>query len=408
MIGVRYYSSQTRSFPRRLATRLARLPEGAPHASGWKLWAQRLFGSSKPRMARLQDALVRELGLTDRVTRSMVQNELHQLHFHNPQADIKTPTLLVHGHAASAMAFHRNFAGLSSAVQDLYAVDLPSNGLSVELPLELELPPPLPLRIQLQNDTFKLPYTIEPLHQRAVVQGFENYYLDALEQWRLDNKLGRINVVAHSYGGYLSFKYAAKYPHAVAKLCLVSPLGVERNAFAVDNRWSSNTAYPTNYTDPASKYYIPSRPAIPKLIFESQTRLLRALGPLGAKLCWNYIAAAYSRVPSVTYKQYVFEMFYGKDGLSQTSRDIFTGLFTNRLLARDPLLNCLEHLRVKDLMLLYGDRDWMNRTAGQQLAQEANSIGITADYNEVSSSGHNLFLDNPEEFNQRVVQFLDE
>ncbi|CEP63246.1 alpha/beta hydrolase family protein LALA0_S07e05776g [Lachancea lanzarotensis] len=407
MIAVRYSSSQSRSLPRRMAARLMKPPTGVPRASGWKLWAQNLNRSSKPQMEELQNALVQDVGLADRAVHTMVKDEINQWHFHNPNARLKTPTLLVHGHAASAMAFHRNFADLSNEIQDLYAIDLPANGLSKDIPLDIYVDRPLPLRLKFQDDTFTLPYTLGQVQHHALVQVFENYYVDALEQWRRDNGLGPINLVAHSFGGYLSFRYATKYPESVNKLCLISPLGVERNAFAVNNQWCSNTTYPVDRNNPASKHYVPSRPAIPKFIFESQTSVLRALGPLGAKFCWNYIATVYGRVPSLHYKKYLFEMFYGKDGLSQTSKDVFLGLFTNRLLARDPLLDGVKDLHVKELLLLYGDHDWMNREAGKCLMQEAESCGIDSEYHEVSSSGHNLFLDNPLEFDQRVIQFLE-
>ncbi|SCU86147.1 LANO_0C06898g1_1 [Lachancea nothofagi CBS 11611] len=405
MNTVRLYSSQ-RSFPRRLAARLMSPPKGTPQASGWKLWLTYAQSNARNRIASLQEKIMQDVQTEGSKEQTLVMGEINQLHFRNAKATIKTPTLLLHGYAASSMAFHRNFEGLSKSIKDLYAIDLPANGLSPTQPLNIKCSEPLPLKVQITKTTFRLPYTLEHLHHKSLIQNYEDYYLDALEQWRYDNKLGPVNIVAHSFGGYLSFKYAIKYPHAVKKLCLVSPLGVERNIFSINNQWRSNHNYKLNFEDPASKFYLPQRPAIPKAIFESQTKFLRNLGPFGAKLCWNYIISAYSRVPSLEYKKYIFAMFYGKDGMSQTSKDVFTGLFTNRLLARDPLLDCLSHLKTDKLLLLYGDHDWMNRRAGLALAKEAEEIGITADYSEVSSSGHNLFLDNPEEFNQQVVQFL--
>ncbi|SCU90263.1 LADA_0F02872g1_1 [Lachancea dasiensis] len=405
MIGLRHYSAQ-RPLPRRIASRLMRPPAGIPRASGWKLYMSHITGTVKPRMTELQNEIMAAVDVLGSKNQSVVKDEINQWHFHNDQAPIKTPTLLIHGYAASSMAFHRNFSGLSRQIQDLYAIDLPANGLSPSQELDIKYPEPLALKVNIKADKFQIPYTIEYLPHKCLVQNLEDYYLDALEQWRHDNGLGAINIVAHSFGGYLSFKYAIKYPQAVKKLCLISPLGVERNVFSVNNHWRSNTEYQLNFEDPASKLYLPQRPAIPNTIFESQTKLLRNLGPLGAKLCWNYIASAYSRTPSLSYKKYVFEMFYGKDGLSQISKDVFTGLFTNRLLAKDPLLDCLVHLKADDLLLLYGDHDWMNRRAGFELTREAEAMGIDANYSEVSSSGHNLFLDNPEEFNQRVLQFI--
>lgn len=62
---------------------------------------------------------------------------------------------------------------------------------------------------------------------------------------------------------------------------------------------------------------------IPKYLFEQQFHILRMMGPLGAKLCWNYIMAAYSRVPSLAYKEYIFELFYGKE-VYRRLRQIFS------------------------------------------------------------------------------------
>lgn len=394
------------SLPRRLLKRLISPPAETPQISGWKEWFAHLNDDSRIQLKQLQDNLMKDVKVDGSMENTLMMGEVNQFHFQNSLAEIKTPTLLLHGYAASSMAFHRNFEGLSKCIRDLYAIDLPANGLSPPQPLEIRCTEPQPLKIEISNDTFKLPYTINSLHHKSAIQNFEDYYLDALEQWRLDNKLGPINIVAHSFGGYISFKYAVKYPHAVKRLCLLSPLGVERNIFSVNNNWRSNTQYKLDFENPASKFYIRKGPAIPPAIFELQTKVLRRLGPLGARLCWNYITAAYARVPSLKYKQYIFEMFYGKNALTQTSKDIFTGLFTNRLLARDPLLDSLCHVRSKKLLLMYGDHDWMNRKAGLEMVTEAKKLGIDAQYGEVSSSGHNLFLDNPEESNELIVSFL--
>lgn len=53
----------------------------------------------------------------------------------------------------------------------------------------------------------------------------------------------------------------------------------------------------------------------------------------------------------------------------------------------------------------------MNKNAGMLLVENVNKLGNgleRASYLEVPSSGHNLFLDNPESFNQSIVSFLSE
>ena len=150
---------------------------------------------------------------------------------------------------------------------------------------------------------------------------------------------------------------------------------------------------------------------IPKYLFEQQFHILRMMGPLGAKLCWNYIMAAYSRVPSLAYKEYIFELFYGKGGIPEVKTDIFKALFSRCILAKDPLMDSLQYLNVKKLLIVYGQYDWMNKKAGMFMVKELNNLKNClegASYLEIPSSGHNLFLDNPESFNQSIVSFLSD
>lgn len=215
-------SKPSRPLLRRIVTRLVSPPANYPKESGWKQWIAHMRKDSKKEMEHLQAKIMSDVVVEGSADNRLLMGEINQWHFHNPKGEIRTPTLLVHGYAASSMGFHRNFPGLSQSIKDLYAIDLPASGLSPALPLEMRCTQPLDLKINMSKDTFSLPYTINYLHHKSLIQNYEDYYLDAIEQWRHDNKLGPINIVAHSFGGYLSFKYAVKFPHAVEKLALSS------------------------------------------------------------------------------------------------------------------------------------------------------------------------------------------
>ena len=364
------------------------------------------------RLEELQRRIMEEVHVEGIKKNDKLFNEINQWHFQNENTStVRTPTLLIHGYAASSMSFFRNYPGLSKHIRNLYSIDLPASGLSSVPSLEINTTTPLPLDIKfIGENKFKVPYTINANHNKFVIQMYEDFYLDRIEQWRIDNKLGKMNVVGHSFGGYLSFKYAVKYPNSVNKLCLVSPLGVERNIWSVNNNFHSNTLYTIDFKNPNSKFYS-KRNMIPKYLFEQQFHILRMMGPLGAKLCWNYIMAAYSRVPSLAYKEYIFELFYGKEGIPKVTTDIFKGLFSRCILAKDPLMDSLQYLNVKKLLIVYGQYDWMNKKAGMFMVKELNNLKNClegASYLEIPSSGHNLFLDNPESFNQSIVSFLSD
>ncbi|KOH00973.1 alpha/beta hydrolase family protein [Saccharomyces eubayanus] len=405
---------QKKSLQRKIFERILR-PKGQNTVtkSGFKLWSSHLNGPAKTyeRLRELQNCIMDQVNVEGSKKNDKLFDEINQWHFQNTKASIQTPTLLIHGYAASSMSYFRNYSGLSKHFQNLYSIDLPASGLSSIPNLEVNTTTPLPLDIKfIGKDKFKIPYTINASHHKFVIQMYEDYYIDRIEQWRIDNKLDKMNIVGHSFGGYLSFKYAVKYPNSVDKLCLVSPLGVERNIWSVNNNLSSNTLYTTDFKDPGSKFYSKSH-LIPKYLFEEQFKLLRLMGPFGAKVCWNYIMAAYSRVPSLAFKEYIFELFYGKGGIPEVTTDIFKGLFSRSILARDPLLDSLNYLNVQKLLVVYGQYDWMNKNGGRLMVKNLNNIGNgseRASYLEVPSSGHNLFLDNPESFNQSIVSFLSE
>ena len=54
----------------------------------------------------------------------------------------------------------------------------------------------------------------------------ENFFLDALEEWRIKQGLERMTLVGHSLGAYLATAYALRHPERVKKLVLLSSAGV--------------------------------------------------------------------------------------------------------------------------------------------------------------------------------------
>lgn len=118
---------------------------------------------------------------------------------------VVTPTLLVHGYGASSMAYHRCFAPLSRHIRDLYAIDLPANGLSEAPPLVAEGEAPK-AKFKIEENKFTVvqgarraaePVTDAQVDQelmlrthrekRRYLQQYEDYYVESIEQWRKEN-----------------------------------------------------------------------------------------------------------------------------------------------------------------------------------------------------------------------------
>ncbi|QLQ82410.1 hypothetical protein HG537_0H01720 [Torulaspora globosa] len=376
-----------------------------------KMWLSRWNDTKETEreLKEFQDKIMQDVEVAGTKENELSVDGINQWHFHNGVASkVTTPTLLIHGYAASSMAYYRTFSGLSEDVRDLYAIDLPANGLSIDIPFKALKPEPEPLKIKyIGDDKFSIAREIDVERNREVIEHCENYYLDKIEDWRKVNRLEKINLVGHSYGGYLSFKYALKYPSAVENLCLVSPAGVESSVFSINNNFNAKETYTLDMEDPSSKFYLRKR-QVPTFIFKNQSEILRWMGPLGAKLTWNYIMSAYKRLPTMEYKEYLFELIYGRGGIPLTARQIFTTLFTRQLLAKDPIMDSLDKLQAKKVLLLYGHHDWMDKFAGYKMVERLNGLrrNTSADYMEVPEAGHNLMLDNPQFFNKSLIDFL--
>ena len=375
---------------------------------------------------KIMDSVRKECDPSIQITNEFIDDKINQWHFHNNKEPINkkndmivTPTLLVHGYAASSMAFHRNFKTLSSQIKDLYAIDLPSNGLSNHTNLE-RFPSTSNLKFKLlkddkMKDNQKILITDdwESIdNQWEMVHYYEDYFIESIEQWRKWNHIEKFNLVGHSFGGYISCKYALKYPNHINKLALLSPLGVERNICSLHNTKivthsvKKGDAIPINEIDPTSPYFTRLF-SIPSFFFNNQLNVLRWLGPVGGKLARSFIDQRYSNVPNGAYRDYLYHVFYkSKTPFGSANILALTHLFTRQMNAKDPLLDNCESLKINNILMAYGDEDWMNRDAGYYMTQILNKLGHNAKYIEVPNAGHNLFLDNPAYFDETLIQFL--
>lgn len=105
--------------------------------------------------------------------------------------------VLIHGFGGSGMIFFRLFKRLKEDYH-VFAIDLLGMGCSSR-----------------------------PKFLARTKEEAEWFYIQSLEKWRKKLKLGPMNLVAHSFGGYISSRYALKFPENVRKLILWSPHGME-------------------------------------------------------------------------------------------------------------------------------------------------------------------------------------
>ena len=214
-----------------------------------KMWSTHLRGVqfTRTQLELYQKKLMNKIKIEGTMSNTITLHGINQWYFHNnkydtnshtitdkghPQNAIKLPVLLVHGYASSSMSFYRNIPYLSRNCKDLYAIDLPSNGLSDQPKLNITpIDPSIFGQYMEVNNGKQIKVVKLPNREkcRCFIKANIDYYIDAIEKWRLDNNIEKFHLVGHSFGGYLSFQYSLKYPTSFHKLCLISTLGVEKN-----------------------------------------------------------------------------------------------------------------------------------------------------------------------------------
>lgn len=119
--------------------------------------------------------------------------------------------VMLHGYGAGLGFFYKNFEGMSREKGwKLYALDLLGMGRSSRPPFKMH-----------SKD-----------RQKCITES-ENWFIDALEEWRIKRNLDQFTLLAHSLGGYLAVAYALKYPGHLKKLVLASPVGIPEDPYAV-------------------------------------------------------------------------------------------------------------------------------------------------------------------------------
>ena len=120
--------------------------------------------------------------------------------------------VMLHGYGAGLGFFYKNFEGLSRVNGwKIYALDLLGMGRS-------------------SRPTFR----IHSKDRQQSITEAENWFIDALEEWRVQKNINRFTLLGHSLGGYMAVAYALKYPGHLNKLMLASPVGIPEDPYAVN------------------------------------------------------------------------------------------------------------------------------------------------------------------------------
>lgn len=152
--------------------------------------------------------------------------------------------VMLHGYGAGLGFFYKNFEGISRVKGwKVYALDLLGMGRSSRPPF----------RVHAKD------------RQRSITEA-EDWFIDALEEWRVQKNIDRFTLLGHSLGGYMAVAYALKYPGHLNKLVLASPVGIPEDPYAVsaDMPDPKDSTLANEFTQDENNIIDSSNPNIPE------------------------------------------------------------------------------------------------------------------------------------------------
>lgn len=316
--------------------------------------------------------------------------------------DVENNLVILHGYGAGLGFFYKNFEALSRASGwRLYALDLLGMGRS-------------------SRPTFRIHAKD---HQGKITEA-ENWFIDALEDWRIERKIERFTLMGHSLGGYMAVAYALKYPGRLNKLILASPVGIPEDPYAVSaempepqdstlqNEFTQDQESVTSGKPPADGNNFmnkgpkegtdtPRRP-LPKWLTYlwdqniSPFSVVRWAGPLGPKLVSGWTSRRFSHLPEEEAKalhDYSYSLFRQRG----SGEYVLAYVLAPGAFARSPLIRRIhgvgrQYLGIHagptpdaesnpaapgrprenglPVVLMYGEHDWMDVAGGLAAEQK--------------------------------------
>jgi cardiolipin-specific phospholipase len=348
--------------------------------------------------------------------------------------------VMLHGYGAGLGFFYKNFEPITRIPGlKLYALDMLGMGNSSR--------PPFKIHAKSRED--------------QVIEA-ENWFVDALEEWRKAKKIERFTLLGHSLGGYLAISYALKYPGHLKKLILASPVGIPENPYAVNDALpdpqqstvqnevlqDQDTIVESGNPGRLEKAQrapptAPLRPLPSWLVWLwdaniSPFSFVRLTGPLGPRFVSGWTARRFNHLPSdeaSILHDYSFSIFKQKgSGEYALSYILAPGAY-----ARRPAIDRIQDIgrqvireedgkKIKEngipIVFMYGDKDWMDVNGGLKAEEKLNARKAeilkhgteeekrnengSARVVIISKAGHHLYLDNAEDFNDVLRKEIED
>lgn len=268
----------------------------------------------------------------------------------------RPPLVLLHGFGAGVALWSQNLDSLASS-GPVYALDLLGFGRSS--------------RPQFSPDPVEA----------------EGQFVGALDEWRERVGIEEMLLLGHNLGGYLAAAYALKYPRRVKHLLLVEPWGFP--------------ARPENPNSSSIPVWIRAMGAFVSPF--NPLAGLRLAGPLGPMLVQTIRSDFKQKYSSLFDDNTVSNYIYHLNAQDPSGETAFKNMTVPYGWAKRPMLQRIGEVQADiPISFIYGSRSSIDSDSGFAVKKTRPDVEITV----IRGAGHYVFADQPEDFNQIVLEIL--
>ncbi|KAI6381987.1 hypothetical protein MCOR25_000868 [Pyricularia grisea] len=346
----------------------------------------------KPDSITQSDPYGRRTWRTSLVQLSGKDRAINEFTIEREGEEVDNTLVVLHGYGAGLGFFYKNFEPLSrDPGWRLHSLDLLGMG-----------------------NSSRPPFKVHAKEQKAKIREAEDWFVDALEEWRRIRKIEKFTLLGHSLGGYLAISYAIKYPGHLNKLILASPVGIPEDPYAVNAEMPepSSSTIANEFTQDQKEDIVkatepvkdknnflnartkaearsandkepPKRPINKWFVWlwdanVSPFSLVRLSGPFGPRLVSGWTSRRFSHLPlaeSQALHDYSYSLFRQRgSGEYALAYLLAPGAF-----ARSPMINRIHEVgrqvfKKEDgsqtretgipVVFMYGEQDWMDINGG--------------------------------------------
>ena len=203
------------------------------------------------------------------------------------------------------------------------------------------------------------------------------------------NGYRKISVLGHSMGGYIAACYAERYPKRVEVLFLASPAGIPDEP----KGWSDSLKEKMGIKASVA-LYLWRKGWSPFAAVRTADIFGRGRGFIE-----KYVARRYAKATPWSCPDLLVEYIHANFSRSPSAGDYTHAAFLKPgAWAKAPLSHRIPSMKIRKIVFLYGDNDWMNPQHAKDLRDRMKNQGtssIRLEIREVQNAGHNLQIDNP-------------